>query len=304
MEPGEAENFAGLFTGEPPSVLHLLVRNEGLLTASFQLRYPTEMELQIEHWADKGEPSATELKQHLIVDKGIMSIAPKAAELAPGEEVELLICMRHFRADDYELPVLLQVASGRQVVLNLQGRTLALGEKYLHIPLREIPLPPTPIGLPHAQRHTFELPNYSDVPLPFEVQLAMLRKVNAANFNFDILECEDPVGIIPPGGVAHVRVRFRPLEVKDYHVALPVALGDAGVSTFVLLASGYHPNAPGEYETYLAKQQALLPPAQREHARGEVALVGGQVGAVDDLSSTHSHSSRSVVHQSWRVVRR
>ena len=60
---------------------------EPRLAAAFRLRYPTEMELQIEHWADKGEPSATELKQHLIVDKGIMSISPKEAELAPGEQV-------------------------------------------------------------------------------------------------------------------------------------------------------------------------------------------------------------------------
>ena len=249
--------------GEPPMMLHILIRNEGLLPASFQLRYPTEMELQIEHWADKGEPSATELKQHLIVDKGIMALSPKAASLGPGEEVELLIKMRHFRADDYELPILMQVASGRQIVLNLQGRTLALGEKYLHIPLREIPLPPTPIGLPTAQRHTFELPNYGDVPLPFEVQLEQLNRVNAANYGFPVLQCEDPVGVIPPGGVAHVRFRFHPLEVKDYHVALPVAIGDTGISTFVLLASGYHPQEPKEYQEYLSKQLTLLPPAQQ-----------------------------------------
>ena len=84
-------------------------------------------------------------------------------------------------------------------------------------------LPPTPIGLPQPSVHALELPNYGDVPLPFEVQLSQLNKINAANYDFPILVCEDPVGIIPPGGVAHVRFRFQPLEVKDYHVALPVA---------------------------------------------------------------------------------
>ena len=228
--------------GEAPSQLHLLLRNTGELSTSFQVRYPTEMELQIEHWADKGEPSPVELKHHLIVDKGIMSVAPRSAELQPGEEVEVVVRMRHFRADDYELPLLLQIASGRQIVLNVIGHTMALGERYLHIPLREIPLPPTPIGLPVAQRHTFELPNYGNVDLPFEVVLSHLHRVNQANHGFPVLICEDPSGVIPPGGVAHVRVRFHPLEVKDYHVALPVSLGSAGVSTFVLLASGYHPN--------------------------------------------------------------
>merc|ERR1719181_240394 len=83
--------------GDPPMQLHLLVRNVGKLDASFQLRYPTEMELQIEHWADKGEPSAVELKQHLIVDKGILSATPKRAELKPGESVQVTLRMRHFR---------------------------------------------------------------------------------------------------------------------------------------------------------------------------------------------------------------
>ena len=249
--------------GDPTMTLHLLVRNVGELGASFRLRYPTEMELQIEHWADKGEPTARELKQHLIVDKGVLAVSPKMAELAPGEDVELLVKMRHFRADDYELPVLLQITSGRQLTLNIKGRTLALGEKYLHIPLREVVLPPTPIGLQTPQRHTFELPNYSDVPLPFEVQLQQVYNLNASNFNFPILVCENPSGIIPPGGVAHVAFRFNPLEVKDYHVALPVALGAAGTRTFVLLASGYHPREPTEYEAFLSRQRELMPPAQQ-----------------------------------------
>ena len=72
------------------------MRNEGKLNASFQLRYPTEMELQIEHWADKGEPTAVELKQHLIVDRGIMEVAPKAAAPAPGAAATIRVTMRNF----------------------------------------------------------------------------------------------------------------------------------------------------------------------------------------------------------------
>uniref|UniRef100_A0A6U7JJ14 Coiled-coil domain-containing protein 108 n=1 Tax=Haptolina brevifila TaxID=156173 RepID=A0A6U7JJ14_9EUKA len=249
--------------GDPPMQLHLLVRNVGKLDAAFQVRYPTEMELQIEHWADKGEPSAVELKQHLIVDKNILAITPKKAELAPGQDVELIVRMRHFRADDYELPLLLQVTSGRQLVLNVQGRTLALGERYLHIPLREVRLPPTPIGLETAQRHTFELPNYTDVELPFDVQLAEINKLNKANHDFPIFVCENPTGVIPPGGIAHLRFRFLPLEEKDYHVALPVAIGSAGIRTFVLLASGYHPRDPIEYASFLNDMADLLPPSQQ-----------------------------------------
>jgi len=124
-------------------------------------------------------------------------------------------------------------------------------------------LPPTPIGLETPQRHTFELPNYSDVELPFEVQMGQLNKLNAANHDFPIFVCENPSGVIPPGGIAHVRFRFHPLEVKDYHVALPVSLGAAGIRTFVLLAAGYHPHKPEEYGAFLTEQRDLLPPSQQ-----------------------------------------
>lgn len=75
--------------GAPDSVLHLLIKNTGGLHAAFQIRYPTEMELNIEHWADKGEPTEVELKQHLIVDKKIISVTPRHLEAAPGECTEV-----------------------------------------------------------------------------------------------------------------------------------------------------------------------------------------------------------------------
>ena len=72
------------------------------------------------------------------------------------------LTMRHLRADDYALPLLLQLDSGKTMAMNLRGRTLVSGEAYLHLPLREFEMGPTPIGLPEPQRHTLELPNYSD----------------------------------------------------------------------------------------------------------------------------------------------
>ena len=41
--------------------------------------------------ADKGEPTAIELKQHLIVDKGVLAVAPKTAELAPTQAAAIVL---------------------------------------------------------------------------------------------------------------------------------------------------------------------------------------------------------------------
>ena len=64
------------------------------------------MDLEIEHWADTGEPTAVELKQHLMVDKGIIEVSPKQAAMPPGGKQAIRLRMRHQRADEYELPLL------------------------------------------------------------------------------------------------------------------------------------------------------------------------------------------------------
>ena len=56
--------------GAADTELTLLLENTGGLAVELSIKYPTEMDLEIEHWADTGEPTAVELKQHLMVDKG------------------------------------------------------------------------------------------------------------------------------------------------------------------------------------------------------------------------------------------
>ena len=89
--------------------------------------------------------------------------------------------MRHLRADDYALPLLLQLDSGKTMAMNLRGRTLVSGEAYLHLPLREFEMGPPPIGLPEPQRHTLELPNYSDTALEYTAQFGAILR-NSAQF--------------------------------------------------------------------------------------------------------------------------
>jgi len=254
----------------PPSLpgaadmeLYLLVRNSGGLDATFQMRYPTEMELQIEHWADKGEPSAVELKQHLIIDKGILSVSPKKAHLSPGESVQLIIRMQHFRPDEYELPLMMQVASGKQLVLNLIGRTLIDGELFLHIPAREVRFGPTPIGLALPQRHAIELPNFSSVPLEYEIHTRSIEELNENNFNFPIIVCTQPKGSIAVGSKARVPFLFHPLEARDYKVAIKISTVGEGTRTMLLVARGYHPSQGRDLASEeLDRLRALAPPMQ------------------------------------------
>ena len=202
------------------------------------------------------------------------------------------LTMRHLRADDYALPLLLQLDSGKTMAMNLRGRTLVSGEAYLHLPLREFEMGPTPIGLPEPQRHTLELPNYSDTPLEYAAQfrrnssairrnslthcsslyrysldLTELDALNEANYAFPVLQCEAPAGEIPAGGVARVPFRFHPLEAREYAVACPVVVGrpgggGGGRRQLLLRATGAHP-AGADLGVAEEAVKVLLPPAQQ-----------------------------------------
>ena len=74
------------------------------------------------------------------MDKGIIEVSPKQAAMPPGGKQAIRLRMRHQRADEYELPLLVALANGKQFVLNLKWRTLVPGEEHLHLPLREVRL--------------------------------------------------------------------------------------------------------------------------------------------------------------------
>ena len=248
--------------GAADTELTLLLENTGGLAVELSVKYPTEMDLEIEHWADTGEPTAIELKQHLMVDKGIIEVTPKQANMPPGGKQAITLRMRHHRADEYELPLLVALANGKQFVLNVKWRTLVPGEEHLHLPLREVRLPPTPIGLPHPSLHALELPNYGDVPLAFELELEELHALNEQSHGFPILQCALPSGAIPPRGTVSIPFHFHPLEPREYAVAITVLLGGGSRRALVLSAEGYNPNAPDVYEAHEAAQRALLPLCQ------------------------------------------
>lgn len=258
----------GHLGGRDQAVL-LLMRNTGSLPAKWSIKYPNEADLQLPHWVDAAELSPEELKQGMLVDRGIFTAHPRKGELAPGADALITIGMSHVAADEFELPLLLVVESGKRLILNVRGRTLAPREPYLHLPSRELLLGPTPLGLPKPHRHTLELPNWSDVPLAYELDTGLLATLNEHNFGFDVLSCAEPRGVIPPGGTARIPFAFQPLEAREYTLAVPLRVGDADgreeptTRVLRLKALGHDPADGSIPAAHEAARLALAPPFQQ-----------------------------------------
>ena len=81
----------------------------------------------------------------------------------------------------------------------LGSQALALDEclqrgSYLELDAKQVL---TPLGLPAPVRATYELPNYGDVPLPWSLDCSELDELTSRNFDFKVLACEAPAGVVP-----------------------------------------------------------------------------------------------------------
>jgi len=293
------QTFEVLFEPKPvgseASVAHVLVANGGGLPVEWSLRYPTEMELEIEHWADKGEPTAAELKQHMIVDKRIFTVFPRSGKIGVGESARIEVVMQHTRVDRrYELPLLLTISLGKRLVLRIVGRTLAASERLLFLPHATHALEGVPLGLGHAPVQHVPLTNHCSTPLSYRVQTAEAEALNGTNFGFPVFHVENPEGAILPGETANLRVKFHPLEARVYTLELPIKLSDgyglelaaenfgnaqhdkgAGEpATLVLSARGYHPaseaRTTGESSSFV---RSVLPAYQLVAPLGQTAFL-------------------------------
>ena len=56
----------------------------------FSFKMPNELDVEIEHWADAGEPTEDELRQNSIIDARLFEIEPKQAQLPEGETVTVI----------------------------------------------------------------------------------------------------------------------------------------------------------------------------------------------------------------------
>ena len=82
-------DFMPAVQGSPTSQVLVRVKNTSDLTVAFTIKLPNDLEVEVEPWADAGEPTEAELRQNKILDSRLFEISPRKASLEPGETVVL-----------------------------------------------------------------------------------------------------------------------------------------------------------------------------------------------------------------------
>ena len=241
QRPEDLDTFVFDFTpaplGSAPMVVLASVRNTGRLHTDFSFRLPNEMEVELEPWAEVGEPTDEDLAQNAIIDAKVFDIQPRAGSLGAGEATTLRL---HYNYNTmaqgglHQVYVTLKLDKGKQVRILLRGRTLEPSVPLLHLgdPTCVHKLAPVPIGVVAPPVQTVPVFNSGGAPLRFMVDDAPLRALAEANYGFEVLKCVDRDGYIAPGESAQVKFVFRPLEARAYNVSVDIVYasddGDAG----------------------------------------------------------------------------
>ena len=82
-----------------------------------------------------------------IQDNKLFSVTPKRGMLEPGEAVRVQLSYKHLMIGQNKLPVLLKLAKGREIMVNLSGVTVPSNSPYVYFPTGKFQFLPVEIGL-------------------------------------------------------------------------------------------------------------------------------------------------------------
>ncbi|XP_075613027.1 cilia- and flagella-associated protein 65 isoform X3 [Balearica regulorum gibbericeps] len=242
-------NFGAAPIGSEPTLVMLLLANKGVVPVEWAFLFPSDQKIDMEHWAEDAEFSPHELHQMRIQDNHIFSVSPKSGKLLPGQEESVQLSHRHDFIGTDQLPVLLKVSYGHEILLNFSGVTVEQDQCYIHFASTKHLFTPIAIGISHPPTQIYELYNGGSVPVTFELQLDNVVRIQEENFQHPVFVCLTPRGEILPGTTGHIEWIFSPLEAGTYLVDVPIHIlgGESALITFQ--GVGYDPNTVEESST-------------------------------------------------------
>jgi hypothetical protein len=208
-----------------PRKVTLTIRNVGGVSAEWVFKMPNDSEIELEPWADPGEPTPEQAFEQHILENNIFMIEPKVGTLAPGEQTDVNVYYVSKEVDFHHLKVFLQISHGKPLLLHFKGETLSR-RAHLRLCKDEFHIPPVPIGLEWSVTYPIEIKNLGITKLKYKVDLKNLEKLNWENFDFKVFEIDNPEGVLMPNEIQYLYTMFRPLESKKYHLELPIKVSD------------------------------------------------------------------------------
>ncbi|XP_064646085.1 cilia- and flagella-associated protein 65-like isoform X2 [Lineus longissimus] len=239
-------NFSAAPMESEPCVVHLMFENTGAVPVEWNFMFPSDLQLELEYWAETGEYDDDELHEMKVMDNNLFDVSPKRGSMQPGECKTVTFTYRHIMPGTDRLPVLLKLNRGREILINFIGVTVEPERQYIHFSNNKHMFSPVPIGEQNNPKQIYELYNGGAQALKYEIDTTPLEYMTYENFDHPIFECLNPVGEILPGRTAAVEWKFSPLEAKTYMVDVPIKIHNGETALITFTGIGFDKRVMGD----------------------------------------------------------
>ncbi|XP_077437145.1 cilia- and flagella-associated protein 65 isoform X1 [Vanacampus margaritifer] len=213
-------NFGAAPQNSEASTFALMFHNSGSIPVEWTFLFPDDQQVDFKHWSQREDLCHNELGQMQVAE--LFSVFPLSGTLLSGQQKSVQLSYSHVIAGTHQLPIILKISHGREILLHFQGVTVERERPHLYFLSRHHVFTPIMIGGLTPPMQTYDLYNGGDVPVRYEVDGGVLSQLQEDNFNQPLLSCLNPVGVVLPAKMAKLEFIFSPLEAKMHTVDVPI----------------------------------------------------------------------------------
>nr|XP_057938965.1 cilia- and flagella-associated protein 65 [Doryrhamphus excisus] len=234
-------NFSSAPLNSEASTFVLVFYNPGCIPVDWTFLFPEDQQVDFRHWTQAEELCHDELHQMKVAE--LFNISPRTGTLLSGQQRAVQFSYSHIMVGTHQLPIILKISHGREILLHFQGVTVDQERPYLYFLSRHHVFTPVMIGDLTSPVQTYDLYNGGDIPVHYEVDELVLSQLQENSFNHPLLCCLNPVGDIQPGKMASLEFIFSPLEAKMHSVDIPIHIQDGDTTLIRFDGSGLSPQS-------------------------------------------------------------
>jgi len=234
-------DFGTSIYGSEPCVISVSFYNNTGSTTEWSLKYPSDLQLELDYWADTGELEPDELHEMFVMDCELFHIQPMKGMIKAGQSQTVIFTYKHALLGIHQIPLLFKIKQGREIKIFLLGHTVDPDVSALHFISKTHEFDPVSIGNTMPPVQHYPLYNGSNQPVRFTFDLSVLDHIQKENYDWRVIECLTPIGEIPPFQHVDTQWLFAPLELKCYQISIPLHIENGDIASILISGTGYDP---------------------------------------------------------------
>ncbi|KAG6546852.1 hypothetical protein Mapa_011468 [Marchantia paleacea] len=241
-------DFGAQLVSTTQSTVDLVIRSGNELPVAWRVRFWNDAEIDVENWVVPAEATKEERGYMAMRKFNLFHAEPRQGLIQPGEEQYLRFRYCHLMEGEHLLPAIIEVQNGRTTHLELRGRSTLEPPRVLIMDVDPHFLKPGTVGEVNPPYQCVELCNRGPVDIDYELDTSAIDELQRANFNFPVLSCQNPTGVVPALQSVLLNWVFQPLQPTNYEVDLPVDVPEGEGRKLTIFARGVNPGESGELQ--------------------------------------------------------